>query len=1340
MSKKTSKPQNRKKKKTRGVTIRGRARVRVKGDVVGRDKKVQGDEINAGGDANVVKVGAGATMGDIIFDGKRKPKPEELAAAQRAYLEFVIRANQDVKPPSVIDAQNRVTLQLDEIYVPVTITFKELRAETDKKDKRDKSQEEPPKRIELAQSVRDSPRAVLLGEPGAGKTTILRYLPLHFAKTLREHPDYSVNVQDREADFGAARLPIFIRLATFASAKRTLREYVLEAFSDVSAPKETVKQVLAEALSQGKALILLDGLDEVLDNRAYVVDQIESFDAGLQGRNQIIVTSRGSSYGRALGGAFKAFDLNELEPEQIAKFLMYWNLAIEKKRIQENGETFQTEQEYEQAVKERAQEQFTKIAEKIDTNLGAQNLAKNPLTLRMLAETYRWSGDLPNRRVDLYNLIVKQSLEFWEVEVASVPEGKNVSYDEAIDLLGPLAYWMHSEKESPSETEIKDQLKRALKANPDRITPTESIAKSIDNFWTRAKERTGLFVQDTPSHYRFVHATFREYFAGLYLVQDRAQAAQRIYAHRHQPRWEEPILLGFAHASTDDPKFASDLIRTAILAEGEESARLGFESGRYEDMLHRDLLFATKCVRDCVGLDVYLLEQIFGQLSAIYGDTDESSKFPIHERIDAVLRSLRGSEASRVATRFSLKTEIDDEFVFREAVSGRFWILKEWGIGEHRIKTILLHALKDQDAEIRRRAVSSLAGFPNLTPDIIAAFVAALHDEDDRVQGIAAAKLSHGSVPPDSVAELTRLALEWNGIASDEAAARLKNSKGEHPEVTALLIAALQSGDSSVQSRAVYVAEQIGQPIPELVSALLALLQQKEWLQTQLVRWIQSPDRLGTLTKSQLADDFLNIMEETTKERIEIAEIEDILCKRGYRGIDVNYLIANLHGWIAAHNSLRRGVVTTLGKMAYSTPEVINALVTELQRPTLDDFSRLRIAESLAFLGNAGDELVECLTNIYEKIPPKPYSWEREHAIELLGQLKHNNLKAIATLTAALNDENADVQLKAARGLGNLPQMNREVVSALVDRIGDKRIDVHWAREFPPAVRERSDLRWGIARSLGKLASKEPEILAELIELNDPAPELWEQFWSGFAEGNTPIFTSMLLRLLNNPNSEIGARRVSASRFHGLRQVTPEIVQSLAMALQDNDVELRQSAIGSLKYLSDSESGYKSFFLEPLKFTTPEVVNAVLKSLSDNDAEVRSDAVYLVGRMESVIPNAVSLVINAMDDPVIEVRQEASSVLGRLRTVTPKLIMTLLKALNDEDEEVKGNSARGLAELDYEERQWIGFDTSQGIQVADTLRASLDATSEPEIYGSLWGALWVVTATLSTTNQKPTIV
>ncbi len=206
MSKK-SKPQNRKKKTSHGtVKLGGRARARVGRDVIGHDKNVQGDEISAGETVELVKVGAGASVGEINFGDKRAPrfKPEHLAAAKRAYLEFVVRTNQDVIPPSVVDAHSRVSLRLDEIYVPVTITVEKIQ---EKKDKQVQAQEEPPKRVELAQIAREHPRAVLLGEPGAGKTTILKYLALHFAKTLQEHPDDSVNVRDTEGnDYGIVLL------------------------------------------------------------------------------------------------------------------------------------------------------------------------------------------------------------------------------------------------------------------------------------------------------------------------------------------------------------------------------------------------------------------------------------------------------------------------------------------------------------------------------------------------------------------------------------------------------------------------------------------------------------------------------------------------------------------------------------------------------------------------------------------------------------------------------------------------------------------------------------------------------------------------------------------------------------------------------------------------------------------------------------------------------------------------------------------------------------------------------------------------------------------------------
>lgn len=1322
------------------MKIRGRARVRVKGDAVGGDKIVQGDEINAGGDANVVKVGAGATMGDIIFDGKRKPKPEELAAAKREYLEFVIRANQDVKPPSVIDAQNRVTLQLDEIYIPVTITFKELRAETDKKDKKDKSQEEPPKRIELAQIVRDSPRAVLLGEPGAGKTTILRYLALHFAKTLREHPDYGVNVRDGDTDFGAARLPIFIRLATFASAKRTWREYILDAFSDVSAPKEAVDQVLTEALSQGKALILLDGLDEVLDNRAHVIDQIESFDAGLQGRNQIIVTSRRSSYGRALGGAFKAFDLNELEQEQIAKFLEFWNLAIEKKRIQENGETFQTELARERAVKERAQEQFTKIAEKLETNLGAQNLAKNPLTLRMLAEAYRWSGGLPNRRVALYNLIVKQSLEFWETQVAQIPKGRNVSRREAITRLAPLAYWMHLENESPSEDQITKRLGEilALKLKLEPAHP--DVENAVEDFWTRAKERTGLFVQDTPNHFRFVHATFREYFAGLYLVQDRAQAAQRIYSHRHQPRWEEPILLGIAHASTDDPKFASDLIRTAILAEGEESARLGFERSRYEDVLHRDLLFAVRCLIECNDLEEEFASQLLGQLIQVY--TNAKNNDPLTDRIGSIFLLLNQSAISKSikdwvfsASGYSANRFDSDETLHEVVFSSRNleW-LKYYSISSYRVSGVLIKALHSQDPEVRGKAAKWL-GELSPTTEVVAGLVATMSDENNGVREDAIKALGNlASVTRQAAVELTRIALEDNSYIYAEAATALGQLKSNLSDISLMLTTALKSDDSYLQQRAAWVTGEFRQATPELITTLVEILQDDgEWIDQQLARWCQGLEYLDMNMRVRLAQDFLVwrrrlkaqgievtgdsllglTLHMSQDERAEMQIATQMFTEQGYRYEEAEFSLGILGQWTARNRDLRAKAAEALGKLGNNSPKMVTALQKTLK--DADRYVRWYAAEALVQLESYTPELANCLIELAQNKDNKNsgMAWM---PIRAMGKLRNSSPEVISALIEITKDKASRDRDDAVVALGQLGVTTSEVVETLMSLLKDFDGDVSYT----------------VARVLGRMASTKQEILKELAQTLNVVPENkrryldWEA-WGAFVLSDTPIVHSTLLTILNNPAAEIHLRCRAATDLARAAKDAPEIVQGLIAALQDEHAELRESAASALLSSELWSVGYNPLpgRIKQLENLSRDEVEIILRSAQDEDVKARSAGLGLLVRLEELHPRIMPLLLAAIQDENKEIRRSAIWVLARLKTVTPEILTTLLDHIRGEDEDVRQHAIWGLGvlDLDVDGRNWKGFSRVQITQIGNQLFVELKNSQNEDIYDNLWHAL-----------------
>jgi predicted NACHT family NTPase len=116
------------------------------------------------------------------------------------------------------------------------------------------------KRVPGLEAVKRFPKLMILGKPGAGKTTFLKYLAM----------------QCIEGDFQANQVPIFVTLKDFAEAPNepSLIEFITQQFI-----KHNVSGTHSqELLRHGRVLILLDGLDEVRDEHSKrVLKQIENF-------------------------------------------------------------------------------------------------------------------------------------------------------------------------------------------------------------------------------------------------------------------------------------------------------------------------------------------------------------------------------------------------------------------------------------------------------------------------------------------------------------------------------------------------------------------------------------------------------------------------------------------------------------------------------------------------------------------------------------------------------------------------------------------------------------------------------------------------------------------------------------------------------------------------------------------------------------------------------------------------------------------------------------------------------------------------------------------------------
>lgn len=212
---------------------------------------------------------------------------------------------------------------------------------------------------------------IILGDPGAGKTTFLKYLAVTLAMGV-----------------GAAlgldgRLPILVPLSAYANAidkhDKALPDFLGDYYKALGIPL-AVGDLLDAALDEGRALVMLDGLDEVQDlaQRMLVLERVFAFFAfHRKPGNKFLLTSRIVGYkdvrGRVSDG-MRECTLADFDDSDINDFVDKWTVALERAI---KGETKVAERD---AAAEKAA-----LLDAVSHNAGVRNLAANPLLLTILA-------------------------------------------------------------------------------------------------------------------------------------------------------------------------------------------------------------------------------------------------------------------------------------------------------------------------------------------------------------------------------------------------------------------------------------------------------------------------------------------------------------------------------------------------------------------------------------------------------------------------------------------------------------------------------------------------------------------------------------------------------------------------------------------------------------------------------------------------------------------------------------------------------------------------------------------------------------------------------------------
>ena len=389
-------------------------------------------------------------------------------------------------------------------------------------------------------------QAVLIGEPGAGKTTALYRLAGQLLDQATQNP--------------AAPLPVRIALGKWRDAKQTLSDFI-------AAGSGSLAPFLPDLRAQHRLVLLLDGLNEIptaqQPEKARQINELIRDD-----QLRLIVTCREQDYRDHLKLDLDTLAIRPLTPSRIQEFIeryliaghddeahgkaaaqeLFWTLAGGK-AVHDLWNTWHAagapDLDFFWAVHEiphddpviyskTTAEQDRIWHERVKDPRSLMRLASNPFMLHMMIIIYWETGQLPANRASLFDVFIKlllgrekladgESFEVW-------PEGTSL-----LQALGKLAWRMQQ---------------GALERNEDSVQVTldqDQVSEVLD--LEQLKRAASASLLETGKQVRFSHQLLQEYFVALGMrarIETGRLTATELWPSAHwwqRSGWEEATML-----------------------------------------------------------------------------------------------------------------------------------------------------------------------------------------------------------------------------------------------------------------------------------------------------------------------------------------------------------------------------------------------------------------------------------------------------------------------------------------------------------------------------------------------------------------------------------------------------------------------------------------------------------------------------------------------------------------------------------------------------------------------------------------------------------------------------
>lgn len=401
-------------------------------------------------------------------------------------------------------------------------------------------------KLDISVLVGTLPKLVILGAPGSGKSTFVRYLALCLLGPQLDPPLEQLSPNNLKYWPHGLFTPIYIELRKFVNSRffpplddqPTADNFWNFVKSELLGEDQGFANDLFDDLNSGNAIIILDGLDEIpiplnvenaeVKRRKQLQSLVHSLETVFR-LSRIIVTSRPYAYeGWKLKG-FQTVTLTPLEVDE--EYQLATNLYSAAYDIPSIDE-----------AKEKAG-RLVDALESIPVSLTDRPLFFTLLAILFLNNERSGRKGLPTKRGSLIHESIKLLLDLWTQSrrsEKSLIKQLGCTTEQLFESLENIAYKIHEKGVTSDDSDnaplidleiiVMELFRLGRNVNPHEVLAYIS-------------QTAGILVSPGPESYRFAHRMFQEYLAASYLARQNELLRIRDLIENQYTNWREVCLL-----------------------------------------------------------------------------------------------------------------------------------------------------------------------------------------------------------------------------------------------------------------------------------------------------------------------------------------------------------------------------------------------------------------------------------------------------------------------------------------------------------------------------------------------------------------------------------------------------------------------------------------------------------------------------------------------------------------------------------------------------------------------------------------------------------------------------